>query len=39
VLDVLKMEYDWATEMEDDNVPTWMGEPYPWDWIMVAKKS
>ncbi|MBI3174568.1 MAG: methyltransferase domain-containing protein [Chloroflexi bacterium] len=37
VLDVLKMEYDWKTEMEDD-VPDWMGEPYPWDWIMVAKK-
>jgi 2-polyprenyl-3-methyl-5-hydroxy-6-metoxy-1,4-benzoquinol methylase len=38
VLDVLKMEYDWNTEMEDDNVPEWMGDPYPWDWIMVAKK-
>ncbi len=38
VLDVLKMEYDWATEMEDDHVPAWMGEPYPWDWILVAKK-
>jgi hypothetical protein len=38
VLDVLKMEYDWKIEMEDD-VPEWMGEPYPWDWILVAKKS
>jgi len=38
VLDVLKMEYEWKTEMEDDTVPEWMGEPYPWDWIMVAKK-
>lgn len=38
VLDVLKMEYDWATEMEDDHVPEWMGDPYPWDWILVAKK-
>jgi hypothetical protein len=27
VLDVLKMEYDWKTEMEDDDVPEWMGEP------------
>ena len=18
--------------------PLWMGEPYPWDWILVAKK-
>lgn len=39
VLDVVKMEYDWATEMEDDQVPAWMGEPYPWDWILVAHKS
>jgi SAM-dependent methyltransferase len=38
-LDVLKMEYDWKIEMEDDTVPEWMGEPYPWDWILVAKKS
>lgn len=38
VLDVLKMEYDWKTEMEEENIPEWMGEPYPWDWIMVAKK-
>jgi len=37
-LDVLKMEYDWKTEMEDDEVPEWMGEPYPWDWLLVAKK-
>jgi SAM-dependent methyltransferase len=39
VLDVLKMEYDWKIEMEDDDVPEWMGEPYPWDWILVAKKA
>ena len=39
VLDVLKMEYEWKIEMEDDEVPEWMGEPYPWDWILVAKKS
>ena len=38
VLDVLKMEYDWKTEMEDEDVPDWMGEPYPWDWLLVAKK-
>jgi 2-polyprenyl-3-methyl-5-hydroxy-6-metoxy-1,4-benzoquinol methylase len=38
-LDVVKMEYDWKTEMEDDNVPEWMGEPYPWDWILVARKN
>jgi SAM-dependent methyltransferase len=38
-LDVLKMEYDWGTEMEQDQVPDWMGEPYPWDWILVARKN
>jgi len=38
-LDVIKMEYDWKIEMEDDKVPEWMGEPYPWDWILVAKKN
>ena len=37
-LDVVKMEYDWKTEMEQDQVPEWMGEPYPWDWILVARK-
>jgi len=38
-LDVLKMDYDWKIEMEDESVPEWMGEPYPWDWILIAKKS
>lgn len=38
-LDVIKMEYDWKTEMEDDSTPDWMGEPYPWDWILVARKN
>jgi 2-polyprenyl-3-methyl-5-hydroxy-6-metoxy-1,4-benzoquinol methylase len=38
VLDVIKMEYDWKTEMEDDT-PKWMSEPYPWDWLIIAKKS
>jgi hypothetical protein len=38
MLDVLKMEYDWKTEMEEETVPDWMGEPYPWDWLLVAKK-
>jgi hypothetical protein len=38
VLDFLIMEYDWKTKMEDD-APDWMGEPYPWDWILVAIKS
>ena len=37
LLDILKLEYDWKIEMEDDQVPDWMGEPYPWDWLVLAK--
>jgi hypothetical protein len=33
------MEYDWKTEMEDDQVPDWMGEPFPWDWLVIAKQK
>lgn len=27
-----KAEYDWSTEFEDP--PAWLGEPYPWDWVV-----
>ena len=37
LLDILKLEYDWKIEMEDDQVPDWMGEPFPWDWLVIAK--
>jgi SAM-dependent methyltransferase len=37
LIDILKMEYDWETEMEDESIPAWMGEPYPWDWLVIAK--
>jgi len=23
--------------MEDDHVPGWMREPFPWDWLVIAK--
>lgn len=36
-LDILKMEYDWKTELEEEEIPDWMGEPYPWDWLVIAK--
>ncbi|MCA1899274.1 MAG: methyltransferase domain-containing protein [Chloroflexi bacterium] len=39
VLEILKMEYDWKTEMEDEQTPEWMGEPYPWDWLLIAQKA
>jgi SAM-dependent methyltransferase len=36
-LEVTKMEYSWATEFETDEIPPWMQEPFPWDWLVVAK--
>ena len=32
-----KLEYPWRTEFSDP--PTWMQEPYPWDWLVVAAKG
>ena len=37
LLDILKVEYEWKTEMENDHLPDWMGEPFPWDWLVIAK--
>jgi 2-polyprenyl-3-methyl-5-hydroxy-6-metoxy-1,4-benzoquinol methylase len=37
LLDILKVEYDWQTEMEDEQVPAWMNDPLPWDWLVIAK--
>jgi SAM-dependent methyltransferase len=31
-----RVEYDWA-EMIDD-APEGLGEPYPWDWLLTARK-
>jgi SAM-dependent methyltransferase len=36
VLSVSKVEYDWDAEF--DSPPKWMKSPYPWDWLVVAKK-
>jgi SAM-dependent methyltransferase len=33
---VSKLEYDWDSEFEEP--PGWMGEPYPWDWFLVAER-
>lgn len=33
----VKIEYNWDTEFEDP--PSWMREPYPWDWLVVARKK
>ena len=36
-LSIKKIEYDWDTEFE--NPPRWMKKPYPWDWLVVARKQ
>lgn len=36
-IDTHRIEYDWE-EMIDD-APTGLGEPYPWDWLFVARKA
>jgi SAM-dependent methyltransferase len=39
LLEINKMEYDWTTEFEVDEVPDWMADPYPWDWILTARAA
>ncbi|UAY52452.1 class I SAM-dependent methyltransferase [Ferruginibacter albus] len=34
---VEKINYTWKTEF--NNPPKWLQEPYPWDWMCVAKKG
>lgn len=31
-----KVEYDWRSEFTEP--PKWMQEPFPWDWLAVAKR-
>jgi SAM-dependent methyltransferase len=33
---VEKVEYDWATEL--DSPPSWIREPYPYDWMVEVKR-
>jgi len=37
VLSIEKVQYPWDTEF--DSPPTWMKEPYPWDWMVLLKKT
>ena len=37
VLETLKIEYGWGSELE--HPPVWMQEPYPWDWLVVARRK
>ena len=34
--EIKKVEYTWKTEFLKP--PKWLKEPYPWDWMVVAKK-
>jgi SAM-dependent methyltransferase len=36
IMSFQKVEYGWHTEF--DSPPKWMKAPYPWDWLVVAKK-
>lgn len=36
VTDISKINYDWQSEFA--NPPAWMKAPYPWDWLVIAKK-
>lgn len=35
VINIDKIEYDWNTEFASP--PSWMGEPYPWDWLVECR--
>ena len=35
-MEIEKVEYSWSSEFEDP--PKWMREPYPWDWLISARK-
>ncbi|MHC4913113.1 MAG: class I SAM-dependent methyltransferase [Planctomycetota bacterium] len=37
IVSVDKIEYSWKTEF--DGPPRWMSEPYPWDWMVVLRKT
>jgi SAM-dependent methyltransferase len=37
VVSIDKVEYSWKTEF--DGPPRWMSEPYPWDWMVVLRKT
>jgi SAM-dependent methyltransferase len=32
-----KVEYNWDTELAEP--PAWLGEPYPWDWLVECKRK
>lgn len=37
VVELRKLTYPWTTEFSDP--PDWMGAPYPWDWLVLARRE
>lgn len=37
VLERSRVEYDWSEDFDD--VPRWLKEPFPWDWLFVVKRQ
>ena len=37
VLEIAKIKYGWDSELE--HPPAWMQAPYPWDWLVVARRK
>ena len=33
---VRRVEFSWESEI--DSPPEWLGKPYPWDWLVVARR-
>jgi SAM-dependent methyltransferase len=36
IMSISKVQYGWDTEF--DGPPKWMKTPYPWDWLVVARR-
>jgi SAM-dependent methyltransferase len=36
ILSLTKIEYSWNTEFAEP--PSWMGSPFPWDWLVECKR-
>ncbi len=34
---VRRVEFPWSEEI--DHAPSWLGAPYPWDWLVVARRA
>ena len=34
---IARVEFPWSEELE--HAPKWLKKPYPWDWLVAAKKS